>query len=38
VWAAREVLSFAKTGAAVAGHYRDVSGVDRPDDHDDWQA
>jgi DoxX-like protein len=23
---------------AVAGHYRDVSGVDRPDAHDDWQA
>ena len=21
---------------AVAGHDRDVSGVDRPDDHDDW--
>ena len=23
---------------AVAGHYRDVSGVDRPDDRDGWQA
>jgi hypothetical protein len=23
---------------AVARHYRDISGVDRPDGHDDWQA
>jgi hypothetical protein len=32
-------LSFAKNRrGVVAGRRRGVAGVDRPDDHDDWQA
>jgi hypothetical protein len=31
-------VSFAKTGAVIAGHYRDVSELSGPDDREIWQA